>query len=198
MAGLREAAMAYLARFAASEVGLTRVLDRRIQRWARYASEAGGDPDEVRQHRQQAREAVRAVVSDMMRLKLVDDTMFADGRARALSRGGRSRRAIAAHLASRGIDAERIAGALLHAQSGVLDDVAQAELAAALLQARKRRIGPFGVQPGDGDSAEAEEGARQRALAALARAGFSHDVARNALETDLETAEALIARLRGG
>ncbi len=190
--------MAYLARFAASEVGLTRVLDRRIQRWARYASEAGADPDEVRQHRQQAREAVRVVVSDMMRLKLVDDTMFADGRARALSRGGRSRRAIAAHLASRGIDAERIAGALLHAQSGVLDDVAQAELAAALLQARKRRIGPFGVQPGDGDSAEAEEGARQRALAALARAGFSHDIARNALETDLETAETLIARLRGG
>jgi regulatory protein len=190
--------MAHLARFATSEVGLTRVLDRRIQRWARQAASAGDDPDEVRQRRQQAREAVRTVVSDMVRLKLIDDTMFADGRARALSRGGRSRRAIAAHLASRGIDAERIEGALLHAQSGVLDDAAQVELAAALLQARKRRLGPFAAQPGDGEWTEADDAARQRALAALARAGFSHDVARSALETDLETAETLIARLRSG
>jgi len=48
-ARLREAALAHLARFAATEAGLRRVLERRIARWAR-AAEAEG----------QAREAIAA------------------------------------------------------------------------------------------------------------------------------------------
>lgn len=195
-AELREAALTHLARFAASETGLVRVLDRRILRWARQAAEAGVDPDQIRQGQEQARREVRTVVADMVRIGVVDDAVFAESRARALARGGRSRRAIGAHLAHRGIDPERIAEAVRGAQSETLDDAAQAELAAALLQARKRRIGPFSPPPGDDDPGDGDLPRRQRALAALARAGFSHDVASSALDTDLEAAEALIARLR--
>lgn len=200
-AELREAALAHLARFAATETGLIRVLDRRILRWARQAAGEGVDPDQIRQGQEQARRDVRTVVTDMVRIGVVDDAVFAESRARALARGGRSRRAIGAHLANRGIDPEQIAEAIRGAQSEALDDAAQAELAAALLQARKRRIGPF--SPPSGDEAPGEDSPgdgdlprRQRALAALARAGFSHDVASSALDTDLEAAEALIARLR--
>ena len=188
--------MAHLARFAASEAGLMRVLDRRIQRWSRQAMAAGTDPDEIRQQQQQARHDAGLVVADMVRLKLLDDTVFAEGRARALSRGGRSRRAIAAHLANRGIDAERIVQAVRTAQNETLDDAAQAELAAAMVQARKRRLGPFAVASDEDAGPERGQAARQRALAALARAGFSHDVAISALDADIETAEALINRLR--
>ena len=196
-ASLREAALAHLARFASSEAGLVRVLDRRVARWARRSLDVGGDPDEVRQRQQQAREAVRGVVLDMVRLGAIDDAVFAEGRARALSRGGRSRRAIGAHLASRGVDAEAIQQAVRAAQSEALGDPAEAELAAALLQARKRRVGPFVTSPPE-PASEVAQAARQRALAALARAGFSHEVATAALDADRETAEALIARLRGG
>ena len=196
-ASLREAALAHLARFASSEAGLVRVLDRRVARWALRSLEAGGDPDEVRQQQQRAREAVRGVVLDMVRLGAIDDAAFAEGRARALSRGGRSRRAIGAHLASRGVDAEAIQQAVQAAQSEALGDPAEAELAAAVLQARKRRVGPFDLAPRE-QPPELAQAARQRALAALARAGFSHEVATRALDTDRETAETLIARLRGG
>lgn len=203
--GLREAALAHLARFATTEAGLVRVLERRVARWARRALEAGGDPDQVRQVQEQARAQMRVVVADMVRIGAVNDAAFAEGRARALSRGGRSRRAIAAHLATRGIDPERIEQAVHTAQSEALEDPATAELGAALLQARRRRIGPFSLRSPDaspgaspGEDAAAEQAARQRALAALARAGFSHEVAVRALDSDRDTAEALIARLRGG
>ncbi|QYU69974.1 hypothetical protein J4558_07610 [Leptolyngbya sp. 15MV] len=43
-AKLREVAIAHLARFAATEVGLRRVLIRRVDRWAREA-EAEGQPE---------------------------------------------------------------------------------------------------------------------------------------------------------
>ncbi|MCA3425779.1 MAG: recombinase RecA, partial [Roseomonas sp.] len=45
-ARLREAALAHLARFAATEAGLRRVLERRVARWAR-AAEAEGQPREA-------------------------------------------------------------------------------------------------------------------------------------------------------
>jgi regulatory protein len=157
--------------------------------------DAGGDPEQVRPAQEQARQDVRVVVADMVRVGAVDDALFAGSRARALARGGRSGRAIRAHLASRGVDAERIHEAVQAAQSEALDDPAQTELAAALLQARRRRIGPFSRHAQD-DQPEAAQALRQRALAALARAGFSHDVASSALDADLDTAEVLIARLR--
>lgn len=194
---LREAALAHLARFAATEAGLARVLERRVARWARRALDLGDDPEQVRQAQEQAHAEIRSVIADMTRLGAVDDAAFAEGRARALSRGGRSRRAIMAHLAGRGIDPERIEQAVQAARSEILDDAGLAELGAALIQARRRRIGPFSLHPPSEDPA-ARTAARQRALAALARAGFSHETAMRALDSDRDEADALIARLRSG
>ena len=194
---LREAALAHLARFATSEVGLKRVLERKLVRWARQALDAGADPEKIQQAQAASRHDLPGVVAEMARLGAVDDASFAAGRAQALSRGGRSRRAIEAHLATRGIGSDRIAEALESTlEAGSLEDGTQAELAAALLQARRRRIGPFGINDED-EPSETRLAMRHRALSALARAGFSHDVALQALDTDRETAEALIARLRG-
>ncbi len=186
---LREAALAYLARFATTEAGLLRVLERRVARWARQAVRQGADPDAVGPIEEQAHREARLVAVDMVRLGAVDDASFAASRVRALSRGGRSSRAVAAHLAGRGVAAETVARAVEEARAEALLDPRDAELAAALIQARRRRIGPFAAT-------EPDLAARTRALGALARAGFAHEVARRALDTDLRTAEALIARLR--
>jgi len=171
---LHDAALRHLARYATTQAGLLRVLSRRIDRWAR-ATQA--EPEAIAPLLALARAEVAALAAS----GLVDDAAFAASRARSLTRAGRSRRAVTAHLAQRGVDQEILEAAL--------PEDSEAELAAALLVARKRRIGPFG--PPEPDMA-----ARHKALGTLARAGFSQETARRALAMDHAEAEDRIIRLR--
>ena len=175
---LHDAAIRHLARYASTTTGLLRVLSRRIDRWAR-ATEATPEAAAA------AQATAQQVVAALVQAGVLNDTQFAAIRAASLTRAGRSRRAIAAHLAQRGIDAET-------AQSA-LPDSAETELAAALLLARKRRLGPFGPESPD---RETRLRAQHRALGILARAGFSQDTARRALNTETEEAETRILQLR--
>jgi regulatory protein len=177
-ASLHEAALDYLARYAATEAGLRRVLQRRIERWARRAALAAGDTETIATQAAQARGTVRDVVARLVAAGAVNDAAYAESRARSLIRAGRSRRAVAAHLAAKGVDPATT-------QSVLLED-AQSELAAALVLARKRRIGPFRTG-GAPDAA-----GQRRELGVLARAGFPQDVARRALEMDADQAETLV------
>lgn len=173
-ASLHDAALRHLARYATTQAGLMRVLARRIDRWAR-ATQADAEAVVPLIALAQAEAATLAASG------LVDDAAFAASRARSLTRAGRSRRAVVAHLAQRGVATE-----ILEATA---QQDPQAELAAALLVARKRRVGPFG--PPDPDAP-----ARHKALGMLARAGFSQDTARRALAMDKAEAEERIIRLR--
>ena len=150
---------------------MLRVLGRRIARWSRAALDRGDDPDAVRGIVLAARAHAALVASEMVQVGAVDDAAFAAGRARALMRGGRSHRAVAAHLATRGVAADRIESAILNASDGV-GSMGETQLAAALMQARRRRIGPFRASEAATTPIE-----HQRALASLARAGFDHDTA---------------------
>lgn len=176
---LREAALRHLARYATTATGLTRVLDRRIARWAGSA-EAGTDRAATEEAAAEARHAARLVVARLVEAGAVDDAGFAAARAGRLVRSGRSRRAVAAHLAARGVDAETARAALAETAD---------ELASALVLARRRRIGPFRA----GETPDAE--GRKRELAVLARAGFPQEIAIRALATPVEDAEEAVARL---
>ena len=178
---LHDAALDYLARYAATEAGLRRVLQRRVDRWARRAS-ALHDTDAVAAQAAAARGMVAGVVARLVAVGAVNDAAYAETRARSLLRAGRSRRGAAAQLAAKGVDAET-------AQSVLPADDAS-ELAAALVLARKRRIGPFRT------GGEPDVAGRRRELGVLARAGFPQDVARRALATDPEQAEALVNDFR--
>jgi regulatory protein len=181
-ATLHDAALNYLARYASTEVGLRRVLERRVDRWARMASSGGMDRDTVATQAAAARTLVREVVARLVAAAAVNDVAFAQSRSRSLVRSGRSHHAVVAHLAAKGVDSE--------AARAALPDDDGTELAAALVLARRRRIGPFR------ESATIEPAQRQRELAILARAGFPQDVARRALVMDRDEAEALVIRLR--
>lgn len=165
---LRAAALAYLARFAATEAALLRVLDRRIARWA------AATPEADKAVLAQARAAARAIAAEFVAAGAVDDAAFADSRARRLTRAGRSHRAVSAHLAARGVAAPEIDP--------------ERELAAAAMFARRRRIGPFRATSAEADHA--------RELGMMARAGFGRSVAERALRLDIAEADALIQRLR--
>jgi regulatory protein len=180
-AALHDAALNYLARYAATEAGLRRVLERRIERWARMAA-GTADTDVIAGQASIAREAIRGVVSRLVAAGAVNDAAFAENRARSLVRAGRSRRAAAAYLAAKGVDPETA--------RAVLPFGDESELAAALVLARRRRIGPF--RSGDAPDAAGH----RRELAMLARAGFPQDLARRALAMTVDSAEVLVNRLR--
>ncbi|MCB4820300.1 RecX family transcriptional regulator [Roseicella aerolata] len=187
-AALREAALAHLARFAATEAGLKRVLQRRVDRWARRAEAEGAAAEAIAPQAAAARAMAATVAKAMVAAGAVDDAAFAESRARRLARAGRSRRAIAAHLGAKGVAAETAAAALPEAG---------AELDAALAQCRRRRIGPFATQTPPGDP-QAARAARLKSLAALARAGFGREVAEAALSMDPAEAEERLIALRQG
>ena len=172
---LREAALNYLARYATTEAGLRMVLHRRIDRWTREADGREDAPDVAAA----AKRLVPRIVARMVELGLLNDTLFAEARAKGLALGGRSRRAITARLMAKGIDAEQARAALPADEAG--------ELVSALILARKRRIGPFRRDP-DAD--------RAKEMGAMARAGFPRDVAARALEMDFDVAEDMIREAR--
>ena len=181
MAMLYDAALAYLSRYAATELSLRRTLERRVERWARLAS-GSGDPESIAESAAAARAAVGAVVARLAAAGAVNDTTYAESRALSLRRAGRSRRAVTAHLAAKGVSSEI-------ARAAVLNDDAS-ELAAALILARRRRLGPFRI------GAKPDAAGYRRELAVLARAGFPQAVASRALSIDPWQAEALVSQLR--
>ncbi len=166
---LREAALQHLARYATTRMSLLRILHQKI---ARYM-EKFNLKDESVELRRTARDVVDALVVE----GLVNDVAYGEMRVRRLLRAGRSRRAVAADLAARGVPAVMVS-----------EDT---ELAAALATAKRRRIGPFRAAPIDA------EGAR-RETAILARAGFPRDVVRTALQMDAAQAEGIVLQLKRG
>jgi regulatory protein len=181
-ATLHEAALDYLARYAATETGLQRVLERRVDRWSRLAQTEADDPDAVARRASEARRVVRDVVIRLAAAGAVNDATFAENKARTLIRAGRSRLAVAAYLAAKGVDAELA--------RSVLPESSTRELAAALTLARRRRIGPFRA------GAVPDQAGRLRELAILARAGFPQSIASQALDMQTDEAEALVHELR--
>ncbi|WBV42636.1 regulatory protein RecX [Pseudoroseomonas cervicalis] len=182
-AALREAALAHLARFAATEAGLARVLLRRVDRWARRAEAEGQPPERIAAVVAPARAAVPEIARRLAAAGAVDDGAFAASRARRLAQSGRSTRAIRAHLAAKGVPAATA--------EGILEENPPDELAAALAQLRRRRAGPFAPEPPSPE-------ARLKALGALARAGFARDVAQRALDLPPEEAETRLLEARRG
>jgi regulatory protein len=153
---LQRAALAYLERFASSAANLKRVLQRRVARRCRLRGE---DPEAFAP-------LVEAVVEKSRRSGLVDDAAYAEARVATLRRRGGSARAIRAKLAQKGIDRTTIAEAL--------PEEPDAEENAAHALARRRRLGPY--------RAEDRAPAREKDLAALARAGFSFEIARRVID----------------
>ncbi|MBS7791028.1 RecX family transcriptional regulator [Roseococcus sp. SDR] len=179
---LREAALAHLARFATTEAGLRRVLGNRIRRWAREAAAEGQDAEAIAAAAATAQAQAAAIAARLVQVGAVDDTLFAQARARRLQGSGRSARAALAHLAAKGVARET-------ARAALAQEDMPGEFAAALILCRKRRFGPFAA-------ATPEPETRRKWLASLARAGFSGEVARRALATPRAEAETLLAARR--
>ena len=155
-AELRDLALSYAARFASTGARLEAYLVRKLKERG-VAVDAEG---------REARIDVPALVARLVELGYVDDAAYARMRTR--------------DLGARGYGARRVEQALWAA--GV-DETIRAETApgegasrrAAVLMAKKRRLGPFGAARDDGADPLAQRKAHEKAVAAMLRAG--HDYA---------------------
>jgi regulatory protein len=172
---LYEAALNHLARYAATEASMARVLSRKIDRWARLYAGEDADPEETAAAAKAAKFAIPKVIAKLKAANVLSDAAFAASRAKRLTREGKSRRFALAHLAAKGVAPEA-------ARAAVVDDP-ERELAAAAAFLRRKKAGPFGEAP------------ELKVLAAMARVGFGQEVARRALRLERDEAETLIKSL---
>ena len=145
---LEQAALSYAGRYATTRAKLVAYLMRKLRE--RGWSGAGAPP-------------VDALVERMAALSYVDDRAFASARAAALTRRGYGARRVGLALRAAGIEEEDGAEARALAAEGAWE--------AALRFAERRRIGPFAA-------AEPDRPGREKALAAMLRAGHPVDIAR--------------------
>jgi regulatory protein len=150
-AKLDELALTYVGRFATSRAKLGAYLSRKI----RERGWAGDRPPEPGR-----------IVERLAGLGYVDDAQYALSKARALTGRGYGPRRVSQSLYAAGIAEED--GEAARALAG------EESVEAALRYARRRRIGPFAAEVPD-------PAARERALAAMIRAGHSFGISRTIL-----------------
>jgi regulatory protein len=146
--GLERLALFYAGRYATTRSKLRSYLARKV-------AERGWDGEDE--------PPLERLAERLAALGYVDDRAFAASRAASLGRRGYGERRVRDALAAAGITAEDGAEAREQARGGAWE--------AALRFAERRRIGPFAA-------AEADRPAREKALAAMLRAGHPLDIAR--------------------
>lgn len=151
--------LAYLSRFDASAGKVRAMLTRRLMK-ARLAEEEI-PPDAPRW--------IENVILKMQSLGYIDDARYAENQIRILSRQGKSGRFIAQKLSRDGIDADMLQTLTETNETTDLDRARRFVL--------RKKMGPY-------RSPDMRADYRRKDLAALARAGFSYDVACRALETE--------------
>ncbi|WP_135081170.1 regulatory protein RecX [Terasakiella sp. SH-1] len=157
---LRNAALRYLDRFATSRENLRQVLMRRVQK-SHYHHNTSLE---------EASQWIEDLLDKLQDAKFVDDLRYAEGRAGALHRKGTSQRVIRMKLKEKGIREEDINQALDALREET--DSPNLERDAAIALAKRRRLGPWRLP-------EKRKAMRDKDLAALARAGFSYDLAQD-------------------
>ena len=157
-------ALAYVARYATSRAKLAGYLRRKL-------AERGWD--------EEGAPAVEAIVEAMVAQHYVDDRAFADMKAGGLARRGYGARRVRQALQAAGIAEEDADVALRTAEED--------KLAVALAYAKRRRLGPFSSDP-------ANMAKREKALAAMLRAGHDYLTARQILDLSPELVQNGMAR----
>ncbi len=157
---------------------MRRVLTARVQRATRDHPDFA--TDETRQ--QDLRDAIEAIIARYRGIGFLNDAVFAETKAGSLRRRGQSRRMIAQTLSQQGIDRSTIDQALTAADEERPGD--EADLDAARLLARRRRLGPYRIT--DLPDSAARFKADRRDAGVLARAGFTGGIIRKVLGASLD------------
>lgn len=169
---LKEMALRYVARFPCTSEKLRRHLGKKLRESVQLGATRPRDIGPW----------IESVVATLVRIRMLDDKLYAELRARTLHRRGRAQRFIARDLQQRHAEPEAIGQAL----ETLVEETPDTDLVAAIRLAKKRRLGPFGD-----DATRVER--RARHLATMARSGFAFAVARQVI--DARDTSALVAMI---
>jgi regulatory protein len=152
---LRGLALHYAGRYATTRGKLSTYLSRKIRE--RGWIEGEPFPD------------ISGLADQFAELGYVDDALYAEGRARSLARRGFGERRLEQDLRAAGIEDKDSETAREHA--------AIERVSAALALARRKRIGPFAVEPTTPEK-------RQKQLAMMLRSGHDFALARRIIDAE--------------
>ena len=160
-AWLERRAVEYVARWESTRRGVAEILERKIRQ---RCDRTGEDAEETLG-------LIPEIVSRLAERDYVNDRRFAAQTYERLRRQGRSRAQIRLHLRRKGVP-DAITLELTR------DEDPDADLEAAWRVARRRRLGPHCPDP------ERRAAHRDRHLAALARQGFSREIAHRVIDAE--------------
>ncbi len=171
---LHNSGLYYLQRFAASKAHFKSVMMRKVRRSCQH-------------HTDQDLEACKAMVERLAGVfeasGLLNDESYVNGAVASLMRQGRSDKYIRAKLLSKRLSLEQISSALESFRQQEGKNAQDTEIEAALRFIRRKKIGPYRPQ-------ELRSELLRKDLGALARAGFSYDIAQRVLEMDVNSSDA--------
>ncbi len=152
---LRGLALHYAGRYATTRAKLSAYLSRKIRE--RGWNEGEAFPD------------INSLADQFAALGYVNDALYAEGRARSLARRGYGERRLEQDLRAAGIDEKDGQVAFEHA--------ATERVSAALALAKRKRIGPFAVEPSTPEK-------RQKQMALMLRSGHDFGLARRIIDAE--------------
>lgn len=159
---LENSALYYLERYSSSVENFRKIMSRKIKNSCKFHNTEVGDFIPLLEN----------LIERYKSAGLLNDEVFARSKVSSLRRKGTGKQGIMAKLQSKGLSAEHIRSALEEIDEGKEN----AELEAAKEYARRKKLGvhrtkePLDIQK-----------TNQKELASMARAGFSYEVAKQAL-----------------
>ena len=165
---LYNSGLAYLQRFPASSSHFRSVMMRKIDKSCRAHTD---------QNRDECAKMLDDLIPKFQELGLLDDAAYLKGMVVSLRRRGLSSAVIRLRLQQKGYKADEISEELNKHDAEEYESAENGDINAALIFARKKRLGPF-----DKENRKTPE----KSLATMARAGYSYDIAKKVLETKEE------------
>lgn len=172
---LYNSGLAYLQRFPASSSHFKSIMMRKIYKSCQHHED---------QNAEECEDLLDSLVIQFQDLKLLDDTSYLKGMIISLRKRGLSALQITMRLQQKGFEKDAIKSALkthddLEYETDDNDDV-NGDIYAALIFARKKRLGPYDPE---------QKRSPEKSLASMARAGYSYDIAKKTLEITPEELE---------
>ena len=165
---LYNSGLAYLQRFPASSMHFKTVMKRKISKSCRHHTEQNMD---------ECLTTLDDVVIQFKELGLLDDDAYLKGMITSLRRRGLSSAQIHSKLMQKGYQRGDITNALNIYDNEELSECENGDSHAALIFARRKKLGPFDrLQKRDTD----------KSMATMARAGYSYDIAKKILSMSEE------------
>lgn len=159
----------YLERFSSSKNNFINVLKRRAQLSCRAHPE---------QSLEQCYAMIKAVADKFEQSGLLNDTVYTESKINSLKRRGFSEKKIHQTLSQKGLSNSLIQSKIdSYNQDHNFQETLDSELASALIFAQKKKLGPYSNPLKLNDP--------QKAMAAFARAGYSYQIAKKIIETEI-------------